>query len=280
PRCSIIAYSLGGIIARKCIADGAAAKVDRLLTVATPHMGTMRFEPLSLSWPERMVPRAGLELRPDSRLLWDLNTNAESSTVPEFASIGGYAWGKTDGLIEMSSASLVKCNPDGSIARKYCFAGVKRSHRNINRVSNKDDEVFRLVRGFLRGGIAGMNAPGEPGKRRAWSNLTFSLKRKPGNRFIYPHIYVENTRRHYWGYKVCSQGARLRDGSYIFSVQIHPDDEDDVRIYYARGKYATVRVRSGQSTIVTQPMGADIPGFRFRSLVPVWIRLSNNEEGT
>jgi hypothetical protein len=33
------------------------------------------------------------------------------------------------------------------------------------------------------------------------------------------------------------------------------DDDGEARVYYARGKYATVRVRRGQSTIVSEPIG-------------------------
>lgn len=257
--CSIVAYSMGGIIARQYIAAGGRSRIAKLLTLATPHMGTLRFEPFNLRWSDRFVPRAAAELRPDSRLLWDLNTRVDSSSAPEFAAVGGYSWGHTDGLIEMGSASLVKFNPDGSVAENLYFAGVNRSHININRIRNKDDEVFRIIRSFLRGGVEGASGlrPAEvPQDYGVHFFLTFTLKENPRWRMIYPSVVVANTRHRYWGFKVFSQGARTEDGSYIFTVQLRPDDDGEARIYYARGKYATVRVHRGQSTIVIEPIGA------------------------
>ncbi len=49
-KCSIVAYSMGGIIARQYVADGGKARVDKLFTLATPNMGTLRFEPFDLKW--------------------------------------------------------------------------------------------------------------------------------------------------------------------------------------------------------------------------------------
>jgi len=257
--CSIIGYSMGGIIARKYIANGGKGRVDKLLTLATPNMGTLRFEPFNLRWPDKMVPRAGAELRPDSRLLWDLNAKLDSSTMPEFAALGGYSWGPTDGVIEMSSTSLAKFNPDGSITQNLYFAGVKRSHLNINQIRNKRDEVFQLIRSFLRGGIAGissMRPAQEPRDRNVHFFLTFALKEKPKRRMAYPSVVVENTNRRYSGFKVLSQGARTEDGSHIFTVQLKPDDDGRVRIYYAQDKYETVQIHKGQATLATKPIGA------------------------
>lgn len=256
--CSIVAYSMGGIIARQYIMSGGRPKVDKLFTLATPHLGTLRFEPFNLRWANKLFPRAAVELRPDSRLLWDLNTNVEASTAPEFAAIGGYSWGHTDGLIEMGSSSLIESKPDGSLARSLYFAGVNRSHVNINRIPNEDDEVYQLVRSFLLGGVAGINdmRPAEkPGDYNVSPFLTFSLKEKPGWRLIYPHVDVANTGRRYRGLKVFSQGASTADGSNIFTLQLRPDDEGEALIHYAHGRYAEVHIPRGQSTLVTEPVG-------------------------
>jgi len=215
--------------------------------------------PFDLQWPGRFVPRAAAELRPDSRLLWDLNTKVGSSTAPEFAAVGGYSWGHTDGLIEIGSASLVKSDTDGSVAERLYFAGVNRSHLNINDIRDRGDEVFQLIRGFLHGGLAGISRlrpAEEPGYYDGRPFLTFALRQEPRRRRVYPFVVVKNTRHRYSGYRVFSQGARTEDGSYIFTVRLQPDDEGEAKIHYARGEYTTVQVHRGQSTIVTERLGA------------------------
>ena len=275
--CSVIGYSMGGIIARQYIATTGKSKIDKLLTLATPHMGTIRFEPFNLKWSDKFIPRAGAELRPDSRFLWDLNTNVDSSSIAELAAVGGYAWGHNDGFIEMSSTSLGKFNPDGTVAENFYFAAVKRSHTNINHIVSKKDEVFQLIRSFLRSGVQGIRnlRPSEkPRDYRVPFFLTFTLKERPKWRMIYPFVVVPNTRRRYWGFKVFSQDGRTKDNSHIFTVQLRPDDEGEVRIYYTRDKYATVRVQSGQSTIITQPLDDGITMTGKDALKPSWAKVN------
>ena len=256
--CSIVAYSMGGIIARQYVATGGKLRVVKLLTLATPHMGTLRFEPFNLKWPDKLVPKAGAELRPYSRFLWDLNTNVDSF-VPEFAAVGGHSWGHTDGLVEMSSTSLAKFNSDGTVFDNLYFAAVNRSHLNINQIKDKGDEVFQLISSFLRGGIAGISGlrPAEkPEDYNVHFFLTFALKDNPRWRMIYPCVVMTNTGHRYWGFRVFSQGAKTENGGNIFTVQLRPNEEGEARIYYARGKYVTAQVHKGQSTVVTEPIDA------------------------
>jgi len=257
-QCSIIAYSMGGIVARHYLASGGKSRVTKLLTLATPHMGTLRFEPFNLKWSDKLIPRAGAELRPDSRFLWDLNTKVDSH-VPEFAAVGGRSRGHTDGLIEMSSTSLATFNSDGTVFENLYFAAVNRSHLNINQIKDKCDEIFQLVSGFLRGGVAGISGmrPAEkPEDYNVHFFLTFALKNNPRWRMIYPCVVMANTGRRYWGFRVFTQGAKTENGSQIFTVRLRPDEEGEARIYYARGKYVTARVHRGQSTVVTEPVDA------------------------
>lgn len=259
--CSIVAYSMGGIVARQYIAAEGKSRVAKLLTLATPHLGTLRFEPFNLRWPDKLIPRAGAELRPDSRFLWDLNTSADSN-VPEFAAIGGNSRGHTDGLVEMSSTSLARFNSDGTVFENLYFAAVNRSHLNINQIKDKRDEVFQLISSFLRSGIAGIShlrPAEEPKDYGVHFFLTFALKDKPRWRKIYPCVVVAKTGRRYWGFRVFSQGAKTQTGAYIFTVRLRPDEEGEVRIYFARGKYVTAPVQRGQSTIVTEPLDAVSP---------------------
>lgn len=281
--CAVIAYSMGGLVARQYIATCGKSRIDKFLTLATPHMGTLRFEPFNLKWADKLVPRAGAELRPDSRLLWDLNTDVSAPSLPEFAAIGGYSWGRTDGVIEMGSTSLVRSNHDGSLADKLHFVGVKRSHLNINRIGNKKDEVFQLIRSFLHGGVAGISSlrpAEEPKDYNAHFFLTFALKKNPGwQRMIYPSVVVRNTGHRYPGFKVLSQGARTKDGAYIFTVQMKPDDDGEARVYYARGKCATVQVRRGQSTTVSEPIGEVAVLPKATKLTPSLVKAAANSDG-
>jgi pimeloyl-ACP methyl ester carboxylesterase len=263
-RFSMVGYSMGGLIARQYIAMGGKSRVDKLLTLATPHMGTLRFDPFSIPRSERFYPRAGIEMRPDSRLLWDLNTDVEASSVSEFAALGGYSRGNSDGTIEMGSTSLVKCAADGSVEKSFYFAGVPRSHLNINRIKSDGDEVFRMISSFLVGGVLGISkvrCPETPGDYRVPFFLTFSVRENALGRRSYPYVMVDNTGRCYRGPRIWTQGARTESGARIYTVQLRPEDDGEARIYYAPKEYATVRIQSGQSAVVAQPIGAETVQF-------------------
>ncbi len=284
---SLIGYSMGGIIARQYIAHGGKSRVNKLLTLATPHMGLLRVGPLShklthlmLSlWPSKFDPRVAWELRPASKLLWDLNTEVESSIVPEFASVGGHSWGYTDGLIDMTSTKLAGLHPDRSVAESFYFTVVDRSHININKIKSKYDEVFQLIRNFLSGGVKGLSKLRQSKALEAPDVhylLTFALKKSPGwRRFAYPYVLVTNTGHRYRGFEVISEGARTDDGAYIFTVRLRPEDYGEALIYYAPGKYSTIRIHRGQSTIITEPLGdSNVPKGARMQEVPVQTELS------
>jgi pimeloyl-ACP methyl ester carboxylesterase len=255
---SIVAHSMGGIIARWYIAHGGKSRVDKLLTLAVPHLGTLRFDPFDLAFSEKILPRAAAELRPDSRVLWELNTSVDSSCVPEFAAIGGNAWGNTDGVVEMGSTSLARFGRDGSILEPLYFAGVKRSHLKISRIRRNDDEVFQLIRSFLKDGIVGISRhrPAErPGDYRVPYFLTFSLRTPARRRRSRPSVVISDTGRKYSGYRLISQGAKTDEGATIYTVQLDPDDDGEARIYYSKDEYVSVQITSGQSVVVAEPVG-------------------------
>lgn len=255
--CSLVAYSMGGLIARQYLAAGGKSRVSKLLTLAVPNMGTVRFEPFSLSVSDRILPRAAAELRPDGRLLWDLNTRVDSSSVSDFAAIGGNAWGNSDGVVEVSSTSLARCGPDGSILETLYFAGVNRSHLGINRIKSDDDDVFLLINAFLKSGVRGISSlrsSERPGDYRVPYFLTFSLQTLSGKRSLNPTVIVSNTGRRYAGMRVLTQGAKTVEGATIFTLQLAPDEDGEADILCSREKCATVRLCSGQSTVITQPI--------------------------
>lgn len=257
-RFSMVGYSMGGLIARQFSAMGGKPRLDRLLTLATPHMG-LRLEPFDIPGSERLYPRGGIQMRPDSRLLWDLNTNVEASTAAEFASLAGHTLGYSDGAVEMGSASLVKCARDGSVVGNFYFAGVPRSHLNINRIRNEKDEVFRLVRSFVRGGIPGISrerSAEKPGDYQVPFFLTFAVKKSPDAPKGYPYVVARESGHCYRGPRVWTQGALAGSGAQIYSVRLRAREKGEVRIFYGPGQYATVQVESGQSVVVAEPVGA------------------------
>lgn len=79
-RVDLVCHSLGGVIARVYLQVlGGARRVDRCITLGTPHRGTYNAYWLS--------SRIGLELRPDSRLLERLATTRAASAAVKFSSI-------------------------------------------------------------------------------------------------------------------------------------------------------------------------------------------------
>ncbi len=257
-RFSIVGYSMGGLIARQCIAMGGRSRVDQLLTLATPHMG-VHLEPFDFPHSERLYPRGGIQLRPDSRFLWDLNTDVDESTAGEFASLAGRWYGYSDGAVEMGSTSLAKCARDGSVERSFYFAGVGRSHVNINRIKSERDEVFRLARSFLDDGIAGITrerSSERPGDYRVPFFLTFAVDRNLDGAKGYPYVVATASGRCYRGPRIWTQGARTDCGAQIYTVRLRAGEEGEVRIFHAPGQHSVVRVQSGQSVVVAEPIRA------------------------
>ena len=71
-RIDLVCHSLGGLVARVYLQDlGGARRVDRCITLGTPHRGTY-----NAYW---VASRVGAELRPDSKLLQRLASSAARS---------------------------------------------------------------------------------------------------------------------------------------------------------------------------------------------------------
>ncbi len=125
---SLVGHSLGGIVARAFLHETAGgARVDRVLTIATPHAGTTAV---------RLLPGGpATALRPSSPILQRLDTHhAERSDVPHVAIIAG-----ADRL----------CNPPESAgalvgAEVHRFDGV--GHNEILYVPDVHDVVTRHLR--------------------------------------------------------------------------------------------------------------------------------------
>lgn len=83
-RIDLVCHSLGGLVARVYLQElGGARRVDRCITLGTPHHGTYNSYWLS--------SRVGRELRPDSRLLARLRSSRAKAARVRFVSIVGGA---------------------------------------------------------------------------------------------------------------------------------------------------------------------------------------------
>ncbi|HZS37416.1 MAG TPA: alpha/beta fold hydrolase [Polyangia bacterium] len=79
-RIDLVCHSLGGLVARVYLQElGGARRVDRCITLATPHKGTY-----SAYW---VASRVGRELRPDSALLKRIEQSREAAARVRFTSI-------------------------------------------------------------------------------------------------------------------------------------------------------------------------------------------------
>jgi triacylglycerol lipase len=79
-RIDLVCHSLGGLVARVYLQQlGGARRVDRCITLGTPHRGTY-----NAYW---VASRVGRELRPDSPLLARLDSSRPAAAGVRFASI-------------------------------------------------------------------------------------------------------------------------------------------------------------------------------------------------
>jgi pimeloyl-ACP methyl ester carboxylesterase len=79
-RIDLVCHSLGGVIACMYLQMlGGARRVDRCITLGTPHRGTY-----NAYW---LLSRVGRELRPDSRLLERLESTRGAASAVRFSSI-------------------------------------------------------------------------------------------------------------------------------------------------------------------------------------------------
>ncbi len=276
---SIIAHSMGGIVARKYISIGGMSTIKKLITLATPHMGVLNFGFFGMN-PDSIIytsllgrVSAASELRPDSSLLWQLNTNVESSISSEFVAVGGYKHCVNYGLngcmsprvdhddswVEIASASLVKSRWDGSVADSLYFTGIFRSHIDINNIKGIDDEAYQLIRTFLHDGakVAKKIWPDEePKKYKGQPYLTFALKKYPKRG--YPILKIQKTQNEYkivptdFNKIIFTQSQKTPGDAIIYTVHLVYEDYGKAEICFAQNRCESVEIQQGQSTIVTR----------------------------
>ncbi len=122
-RIDLVCHSLGGVIARVYLQDlGGARRVDRCLTLGTPHYGTY-----SAYW---LPTRIGHQMRPDSSLLTRLNRGSAQSSRVAFT----YFVAASDNIVvprifAERGADVVVVNQVGHVGMLYSrtmFRGVLR----------------------------------------------------------------------------------------------------------------------------------------------------------
>lgn len=127
----LVGHSLGGLLARWYVEElGGAARVERIVTLATPHGGTER---------ARIAPGSlGAALRPASAVIRRLDVD---SSVPLVSIAGG-----DDRVVPVASASAVRN------ARVEVIPGV--GHNELLYDRRAHDVVVRVVRDSRDGALA------------------------------------------------------------------------------------------------------------------------------
>lgn len=125
-RVSVVGFSMGGLVARYWVQRlGGAARTDRLVTVSTPHHGTI---------PAAFLPLPGIrQIRPGSPFLTDLNRDASSLEACGVASI----WSPLDYMIIPPASARLGLGAERCLFIPFHF-WIPRSRRVIA-------EVLRLL---------------------------------------------------------------------------------------------------------------------------------------
>ncbi len=125
---NLFGFSMGGLIHRVYLQEmGGWRRVHKFVTVATPHRGTMT---------ARLVThQAGLQMRPDSEFIMQLNRDLSALERVQFTSI----WSPFDLTIVPANSSIL---PVGKARRIWSPA---------HGIMMYDTNVMRVVAGVLRG---------------------------------------------------------------------------------------------------------------------------------
>jgi triacylglycerol esterase/lipase EstA (alpha/beta hydrolase family) len=124
-RVALIAHSMGGLVARAYLRRFGASRVAALITVGTPHHGSV------LAW--TFIGRSLAQMRPGNRWLARLNaTEGETSPTPMLS-----IWSRHDSMVAPQASADIAC------ARNVALTGVGHNALLIDcRVMN---EVARAV---------------------------------------------------------------------------------------------------------------------------------------
>jgi triacylglycerol esterase/lipase EstA (alpha/beta hydrolase family) len=124
-RVALIAHSMGGLVARAYLRRFGAARIEQLITIGTPHHGSM------LAW--TFAGRCLAQMRPGSHWLADINrAESDPPSVP-ITSI----WSRHDSMVAPQASAELAC------ARNLALAGI--GHNALLNSRDVMDEVARTV---------------------------------------------------------------------------------------------------------------------------------------
>jgi parallel beta-helix repeat protein len=262
----IISHSMGGWVSREYIEhQNGHNNVNKLLTLATHHFGCWYAGIAKTS-------ECGMEIQPSSSFAWNLNKDWEKGLV-EFAAIGGTSNFHNDGVVDVSSASLVECNEDGTVKEREYFTTVVRKHGEINDIENENDLVFLLILNFLKGGVSGISivkAPEDPSDWDGEPFFTFCFKERAKCMTtlsgFYPRVEINGESHHWFGiswlgifphlFKAGGTGDTTPEGYEIWTLHtFEPWDDTTAQIYFhPDAEPVTIPLTAGQSTVRTEPI--------------------------
>ena len=124
-RVTLIAHSMGGLVARAYLRRFGAARVAQLITIGTPHHGSM------LAW--TFAGRCLAQMRPGSRWLAEINRTETAPAPVPITSI----WSRHDSMVAPQASAELAC------ARNIALAGI--GHNALLKSRDVMDEVARAI---------------------------------------------------------------------------------------------------------------------------------------
>jgi triacylglycerol esterase/lipase EstA (alpha/beta hydrolase family) len=124
-RVTLIAHSMGGLVARAYLRRFGAVRIAQLITIGTPHHGSM------LAW--TFAGRCLAQMRPGSRWLADINRNESAPAPVPITSI----WSRHDSMVAPQASAELAC------ARNVALAGI--GHNALLNSRDVMDEVARAL---------------------------------------------------------------------------------------------------------------------------------------
>ena len=124
-RVALIAHSMGGLVARAYLRRFGAARVEQLITIGTPHHGSM----LARTFAGRCLA----QMRPGNRWLADINRDESAPPPVPITSI----WSRHDSMVAPQASAELRC------ARNVPLVGI--GHNALLNHPDVIDEVARAI---------------------------------------------------------------------------------------------------------------------------------------
>jgi triacylglycerol esterase/lipase EstA (alpha/beta hydrolase family) len=96
-RVLLVCHSMGGLVARACVRQRGPARIERIITIGTPHHGSM--------FARGLIGRCLAQMRPGNAWLAELNRDETKPSVVPITSI----WSRHDSLVAPQASSELAC---------------------------------------------------------------------------------------------------------------------------------------------------------------------------